>query len=133
MQHPLRADFGELALVGYDAHELGFAHEPARSLQPGDVLHLNLYWRAEAQPSGAWAVDIAVIDRDGREWAGLRAEPVGNYGTDLWQEGDVWRGQFNIPLPADLPTGRYRLRVQPISPGGASPGEFLSEPLNVGQ
>jgi hypothetical protein len=61
------------------------------------------------------------------------AEPAGAYPTSHWQAGDVWRGQFNLALPAHAPPGRYGLRVGPIAPDGATPEPFLSEPLDVEQ
>jgi 4-amino-4-deoxy-L-arabinose transferase-like glycosyltransferase len=132
MQHDAGAEFGELGLLGYDAYKLGAAHQPDLPLRPGEVLQANLYWRAETRPSGDWQVAIGLVDSEEREWVGLTAEPVGDYPTSLWQAGDVWRGQFNLALPGDLPPGRYRLRVRLLAPGGGAPPEpFLSKPLTV--
>jgi mannosyltransferase len=132
MQHTANARLGELTLLGYDAHKLGFAHQPDAELRAGDVLHINLYWRAETQPRGDWHVTVALVDSDGRKWSEFTAEPVGGYPTSQWQMGDVWRGQFNLSLPGDLPPGRYRLRIQPMRPDGTFPDVFLSGPLEVG-
>jgi hypothetical protein len=131
MQHEAGAQLGELGLLGYDAYRLGFAHQPDLPLRPGEVLQANLYWQAETQPSRDWQVAIGLVDSEEREWAGLVAEPVEGYPTSLWQAGDVWRGQFNLALPADAPPGRYRLRAELLAPGGAPPEPFLSEPLTV--
>jgi 4-amino-4-deoxy-L-arabinose transferase-like glycosyltransferase len=133
MHHVAGAEFGELALLGYDAYKLGFAHQPDAPLRPGDVLHVNLYWQAQTDPSGDWQVTIGLIDPDGHDRGSIVAEPVGAYPTSRWQTGDVWRGQFNLALPADAPPGRYRLRVGPIAPDGAPSDPFLSEPLQVEQ
>jgi mannosyltransferase len=131
MEHAEGADWGPLVLLGYDAHKLGFAHLPDLPLRPGDLLQVSLYWRAEAQPGGDWRVSIGLVDAGEREWAAITAEPVGGYPTSRWQEGDVWRGQFNLLLPADAPPGRIRLRVQAIAPDGTRPEPFLSGPLTV--
>ena len=133
MQHDGGARFGELTLLGYDAYKLGFDHQPDAPLRPGDVLHLNLYWQAEAQPSGDWQLAIGLVDRDEQEWAAILAEPVGGYPTSSWQAGDRWRGQFNLALPGDMPPGRVRLRVQPIAPGDTPTEPFLSRPLTMGE
>ena len=139
MQHAAGAQFGELRLLGYDAYKLGFAHQPDLPLRPGEVLHTSLTWRAETQPGGDWQVAIDLVDSEGREWAGLVAEPVEGYPTSLWQAGDVWRGQFNLALPGEAPSGKYRLRVRLLAPdgapgGGGVPSEpFLSKPLTVEQ
>ena len=119
MQHGKGADFGELTLLGYDLYKLGFDHWPDAPLGPGDVLHVNLYWRAETQPSGDWAR------------VSITAEAVGGYPTSKWQAGDVWRGQFDLSIPGDVRPGRYRLRIQPITPGGTPSELFLSNPLIV--
>jgi mannosyltransferase len=132
IQHAAQASFGEVSLLGYDTYRLGVAHQPDGSLQPGDVLQINLYWRAEAQPDGNWQVLIENLDPTGQKQGSLVAELVGGYPTGRWQTGDVWRGQFNLTLPADAPTGRYQLRIEPIMPDGTSAGHFLSEPFVVG-
>jgi mannosyltransferase len=131
MQHTEGADFGELALLGYDVYKLGLAHQPDAPLRPGDVLHVDLYWRAGVQPSGNWQVAIDLVGPGRRKPSGIVAEPVGGYPTSQWQAGDVWRGQFDLPITADAPPGRYRLLVQPIAPDGTSPAPFLSGPLTV--
>lgn len=131
MQHAPGAEFGELTLLGYDAYRLGFAHQPEAPLRPGDLLHVNLYWRAETQPSGDWQVRLDLVDRDGQEWSGITAEPVASYATSRWQAGDVWRGQFNLGIPYNAPAGRYLLRVRLIAPDGTPSDSFLSGPLTV--
>jgi len=131
MQHAAEASMGTLALLGYDVQRLGFAHQPGAALRPGDVLHVNLYWRAEEAPAGDWQVEIVLVDSSGRELVGMVAEPVGGHPTSLWQTGDVWRGQFSLALPGDTPPGRYRLQVQPLPPAGPAPQPFLSEPVRV--
>ena len=131
MQHTTEARFGALTLLGYDLHRLGFASQPEARLRAGDVMHVNLYWRAETQPGGDWRLALGLLDEEGQERAGIDAEPVGGYATSLWQPGDVWRGQFNLVIPGDAPAGRYRLRVQLLSPDGTPGDEFLSEPFEV--
>ena len=131
MQHRSKVSFGPIGLLGYDIHKLGYGHQPDLPLQPGDVLHANLYWLAEDQPLGDWQVALAVVDKDGTEFAAITAEPVGAYPTSAWQPDDVWRGQFNLRLPSDLPAGVYRLRIQPLGPEDAGSDQFLSEPIRV--
>ncbi|MBN1661522.1 MAG: glycosyltransferase family 39 protein [Anaerolineae bacterium] len=123
--------WGSLTLLGYDLHELGFDHQPDAPLSPGDVLHVNLYWRAEEVPGGDWLVTITMVDNeDERRLTGVEGQPVVGYPTSLWQVGDVWRGQFNLPIPAHLPPGRYPLRIQPHAPGVAL-DPFLTEPFTL--
>jgi hypothetical protein len=131
MQYTSEASFGELRLLGYDAHRLGAAHEADVPLRPGEVLHLNLYWRAQAQPAADWQIEIVLQDKEGHSWLALEAEPVTGYPTSRWLAGDVWRGQFNLPLPGDLPAGAYRLRIQATAPGEVQPEPFLTEPVTI--
>jgi mannosyltransferase len=131
IQHAEGAEFGELTLLGYDAYRLGFAPQADAPLRPGDVLHVNLYWQAESQPSGDWQLAMDLVDREGQEWTGIVADPVGSYPTSRWQAGDVWRGQFNLTVPGHASPGPYRLRVQPVAPDGRPSEPFLSRPLSV--
>jgi hypothetical protein len=133
MHHVAGTEFGELTLLGYDAYKLGWGHQPDAPLRPGDIVHVNLYWRAVTEPSGDWQVKITLVDADSNEWGKIVAEPAGAYPTNRWQAGDVWRGQFNLALPGDAPPGRYRVRVGPITPDGATLEPFLSDPLRVEQ
>jgi 4-amino-4-deoxy-L-arabinose transferase-like glycosyltransferase len=119
------ADFGSLRLLGYDAHRLGFAHEPDAPLRPGDVLHVNLYWQALAAPGGDWQVALRLLDPGGQEVAAVTAPLAGAYPTSRWQAGDVWRGQFDLPLPAGARPGRYRLQVRPLPPDGSEQEPFV--------
>ncbi len=132
MQHEAGADLGGLVLLGYDLYRLGMEHQPDAPLRPGDLLHVNLYWTTSQPLPGDWGVEIAVVDAGGRVQVQISGEPVGGYPTGQWQAGDLWRGQFALPLPADLPGGRYRLRIGAIAPDGDRLHEFLAEPFWVG-
>jgi uncharacterized membrane protein len=129
MQHEAMADFGQLALLGFDAHKLGFAHQPQTPLRPGEVVHVNLYWQAGNQPGGEWRIIVALLDGNGRRAASLTTVPVPGYPASLWQEGDVWRGQFNLLLAENLSPGSYRLEVQALRPDGVLLEPYLSEPV----
>jgi len=131
MQHSGGAPFGEVSLLGYDLHKLGYAHEPDAPVRPGDVLEATLYWKAEDQPTGDWQVEIALIDSDGRQWALLEEEPVRSYATSHWTVGDICRGQFALRVAGDAPPGRYYLQIQPLAPDGTRMEPFLSQPVEV--
>jgi len=133
MEHSDGASLGEIALLGYDQHKLGFAHQPEAALRPGDVLHVNLYWQAQEQSGGDWRIVLNLVSEDGQEVVKLNTEPVNGYPTSSWQADDVWRGQFNLPLPGDLPPGRYRLHVQTIAPDGRSHDFYSTDLVKVGE
>jgi mannosyltransferase len=131
LQEAAGAGFGSISLLGYDLYKLGDAPGGPAPVHPGDVLHADLYWRANELPAGDWSVQMSLVDGDGRERVGFTAAPVVAYPTSRWLPGDVWRGQFDIPIPADATPGRYRLRLVLQAPGG-TPGEpFLSNPVPI--
>jgi 4-amino-4-deoxy-L-arabinose transferase-like glycosyltransferase len=133
MEHTTVTEFGDLTLLGYDMHKLGFAHQPDAPLQPGDVLQVSLYWRAQTDPIGDWELILTLLGPDQEERATVAAEPVGGYPTSLWKAGDLWRGQFDIGLAASAEEGPYQLRIEPLAPDGTTPGVYLSEPQWVGR
>ncbi len=131
MQHLKGADWGPFRLLGYDLYRLGFAHQPEAPLHPGDVVQVNLYWLAGTQPKGDWQIEIALVDADGHPQSRLVGELVEGYPTSRWQEGDVWRGLFHLPIPDQAPQGRYRVQVRPLPPEGVAPEPFRTEPFVV--
>jgi hypothetical protein len=125
------ADFGALRLLGYDIYKLGSSAGSRESLHPGDVLHVDLYWQADERPEGTWSVWIGLLDGDGAEVGGSAAMPATGFPTSLWKAGDVWRGQVDLPVPADTRPGRYRLSILPTAPDGAPAEPFLTEPVRI--
>jgi hypothetical protein len=125
------ADFGALSLLSYDLYRLGDAPGSQAPLRPGDLLHVDLYWRADETPAGDWTVRLSLSGDDGSELGEITAAPVVAYPTGLWQAGDVWRGQFDLPIPADAPPGRYRLRLVLLAPDGTPGKPFLSNRVPI--
>ncbi len=91
MQHSDGASFGEIALLGYDQHKLGFAHQPEAALRPGDVLHVNLYWQAEDRPGGDWQIVLEPRGR-GRAQSGRDHRRAGERLSDEQLAGQVTCG-----------------------------------------
>ena len=108
-----------LTLLGYDLHKLGYGHRPQEPLHPGDVLHLNLYWRAERAPEDDWQLTLRLIDGEGRAWATQEARIAGvDYPATSWQAGEVVRAQFDLFIPSDAPAGRYRVEGELVPTSG---------------
>jgi hypothetical protein len=104
IQHELTADWGEVRLLGYD-----LASEAAT---PGAILPLNLYWQALADVQRDYFALIQARDQAGQVWGQVRERPVaGTYPTTLWQEGEVLRDHYELPLSAETPAGQYQLTV----------------------
>ena len=110
--HNQRFDFGGVTLLGDDRYKRGFRHAPETPIHPGDRLHLTFYWQANVEPRADWWFDLALSDGSGRTVANLQAPLVSEiYGTTLWQEGEIVRGEHDLQLPDDLPPDTYRLSL----------------------
>ena len=59
-----------------------------------------------------WWFDLSLSDSGGNTVASMQAPLVSeSYGTTLWQEGEVVRGEHDMQIPAVLPPGQYRLSL----------------------
>ena len=125
------ADFGAIRLLSYDIYRLGSSAGSQEALHPGDLLHLDLYWRADERPAGDWSVWIGLLDGDGGQVGGRVAAPSTGFPTSLWQAGDIWRGQVDLPVAEDMLAGRYWLSILPTAPDGTPTGPFLTDPVQI--
>lgn len=121
---PIQATFGQLAeLAGHDPL-------PAE-LEPGRPYPVTLYWRVRGETEQSYAVFVHLINEDGQIIAQHDGSPgEGTLPTNIWVAGEIIRDPHAIMLPAELPPGRYMLRVgiyDPIS------GERLpaASPLSI--
>lgn len=112
MQNRQSFDFGAVTLLGHDRYKRGFGHAPETMIKPGDLLHLTFYWRANAAPRADWWFELALTDPSGKTVAQLSAPLVSEtYSTTMWQEGEIIRGEHDLPIPADLAPDTYRLSL----------------------
>ncbi|MCK4473012.1 MAG: hypothetical protein KAW49_14625, partial [Anaerolineae bacterium] len=120
MQHEVGIKYDDLTLLGYNLYKLGHEHQPAEPLHPGDVLHLDLYWRAFRAPQDDWQLTLQLLDGEGNILATQQAKPASvDYPTTDWEVGEVVRGQYDIFIPPEAPRGSYRLTGQLTRlPGG---------------
>jgi 4-amino-4-deoxy-L-arabinose transferase-like glycosyltransferase len=91
-----------LEFLGYDAPP---------SAKPGEVVPLTLYWRVKQDVDAQQlplSLFVHVLNEQGEFAAGrdLLAFP-----TAGWRNGDVGVQQNDVPLPADLKEGKYRLEI----------------------
>jgi hypothetical protein len=111
--HALVRSFGPLRLIGYDRHALGQPRASAGPLRAGAPLHLAFYWQATGAPAGDWEYRLWLGQRLWLDWS-----PVGGgYPTSRWAAGELLRDQLDHFLPADLPAGEHRLRLELRAPG----------------
>lgn len=104
IDRPLRIDYdGRLRL-------LGFTLQSAGPLQPGEAVAVDLYWQALAAPSEDLLPRLQLLDAGGAGVAERAEKPVeGSYPTAWWQAGELVRDPHALPIPAAVPSGRYRL------------------------
>jgi hypothetical protein len=93
-----------MRLIGYGL--------PKTEVTAGDSLELTLYWYAVARPPLDYTVFVHVLDASGQNVAGWDAMPRGNtFPTGSWPVGRGLDDLYQVPLPADLATGVYRVAV----------------------
>jgi hypothetical protein len=90
-----------LALVGYDLDR--------QSVNPGETIHLALYWHALSEIAEDYTVNLQMLDGQGHTAALSKEEPV--LATSQWQPGDQWRDWHQLAVPPGLAPGEYRLTV----------------------
>jgi len=93
------AIFGErIALKGYGMME---------QVKPGDVLAVNLHWRAIAPLPENYHLFVHLLDQEGRLWAQKDSPKL----TSSWQPGEEMEDKQAMLLPHHIPPGQYQIVV----------------------
>lgn len=110
MQTVVDRQLHDVILLGYNHYPRGFSHAPETPLRRGDILHLDLFWQAVAAPKQGQQMTVS-LDGPASSQVVSEAGPLASagYPSSLWQPGEIVRGQLDLPLPADLPAGVYRV------------------------
>lgn len=134
-QHSAGVEFGSLRLLGYDRYKPGHGYDPDTPLQPGDPVHVVLYWQAQNRPQLDWRVALQLAP------SANPALPVAegafpaagvDYPTTRWEPGEIVRAQFDLFLPSDAPLGEYRVNVRLLDETGLPGAEvFVLRPISV--
>jgi hypothetical protein len=78
----------------------------------GALVRVRLAWQTTDAVPRAYAVFAHVFNEQIVVAAQHDGQPMGELRpTTTWQPGETIHDQFAIPLPPDLPSGQYRLRV----------------------
>jgi hypothetical protein len=78
---------------------------------------LTLYWSAHRKPEASYKVFVHLVDSNGQLRAQQDALPKNNtLPTDRWFEGEYVTDDYILNLPADLPSGEYRMLVGMYDP-----------------
>ena len=75
--------------------------------RPGNILHLTLFWQADARPAQDYSVFVHISDKDQINGphdiiaqADRNAPVYGWYPTSQWQAGQVIREDYGIQIPS---------------------------------
>jgi mannosyltransferase len=102
-----RQRYGDVALLGHNYR--------GSTYQPGDVIRLELYWRAIRSPREDLTFSLQLTDRSGKIWATRTISPADGYPTSHWHKGEFVRGKHHFRFPLDVPEGDYALWLAPGS------------------
>ncbi|MDO8672659.1 MAG: hypothetical protein Q7O66_14710, partial [Dehalococcoidia bacterium] len=94
----------KLRLVGMTAQ---------RPLPEGDRLAIySLYWEALTTPLPDYSVSLRLVDEDNIVWGKGDGVPGGiSHSTKIWQPGQLFRDDHEIPITVGTPPGQYKLEV----------------------
>jgi 4-amino-4-deoxy-L-arabinose transferase-like glycosyltransferase len=109
-KYQANASWPGIDLVGFDLDRAPDAY------RPGDIVYLQLWWRANGKPDRNWTVFTHLLGPakpDGnRVWAGRDAQPgQGSLPTTIWAPGDLILDEYQLQLPPDAPPGDYQIEV----------------------
>ena len=111
MQTPVDARFGEqIVMQGFS-----LASDQAA---PGDILQLALFWQSDSLLSKRYKVFLHLVDQQGNIVSQRDSEPGGGLAlTTTWEPGTTIIDNHGIPVPPDVPPGRYTLLLGLYDPG----------------
>jgi hypothetical protein len=118
---------------------------PQSSFRPGDAVRVNLYWQGEPAMAGQLVSFVHIRNSepglplnprtDNEIWAQDEHETLSGFSTAEYLPGRLYLDEFRIPLPVDMPPGRYFLEVGWYDPATGEQLEPVEEavtpPLDV--
>jgi hypothetical protein len=111
IQHPQQADLGHrVTLLGYD---IGTDAGCKMHVDPGScIVHLVLYWQAQAEMETSYTVFTHLLDAQQRIRGQKDSLPLsGARPTTGWLPGEVIADEYAIPVQPDAPPGEYSLEI----------------------
>jgi hypothetical protein len=102
IQHRRQADFeGGMRLLGYSLGDGPYLS--------GEEIEVTLFWQALIKME-EYKVSLRLEDASGKTWAQKEKAPIhGTYPTSRWPVEGLTRDPHRLLLPANLPSGYYRL------------------------
>jgi hypothetical protein len=93
-----------------DSIELEAVALTGTTLGRGDILSVELYWRALAPVEASYTVFVQVIDTSGVKAGQIDRLPCrGGCPTDSWRPGDLVGERYDVSIQLDAPAGSYRI------------------------
>lgn len=114
--HPLKVSFGDnLELIGYDLGGSGWVryhHDERLSFRRGETIYLTLYWRARGPVSRNYSAFTHLLNSEGKFCSGMdKLLGEGFYPTSRWPPGEIYWQDYPLPIPPELPEGRYLIEI----------------------
>lgn len=89
--------------------------------QAGQGLQVVLFWQAVDKPGADYRVSLRLTDSSGRQVWQRDSDPAEGYApTSGWTPGQVVVDRRGLLLPADIPSGEYRLSLVVYEPVGGA-------------
>lgn len=125
ISHHLEEDLQDkVRLLGYDLE--------TEEVRPGDTLHFSLFWQALCQMEADYYLLLEVRDAEGKVWAEGELPLVSrDYPTPRWAKGEMLRGQYDLFIDAEAPSGKCQLLLNLID--ATSGDELVSEALSFAE
>jgi len=80
------------------------------AITPHEALHITLYWHSLAPMPAPYISFIHLLDEHGQLVAQIDEPPfMGQWPTDQWPVGLRLANRHELPLPANLPSGKYTI------------------------
>jgi 4-amino-4-deoxy-L-arabinose transferase-like glycosyltransferase len=110
-------EIGERQRVRFDGLELLGSSLAPDELVAGGRLGVALFWQLLEASSADAQFRLRLVDPTGEIVQEKVIRPAGDaFPIELWSIGDRFRGQFRLPVPENVPTGRYALELVPEPP-----------------
>lgn len=97
--------------------------QPAAPVTAGQALPLTLYWQTDTFLSRNYLVELCLHNETGQTVTCQAYHPVdGRYPMRAWEPGSVIRDEVQLPTPACVSPGAYRLNLSlhPLRPDTAA-------------
>ncbi|MCL6429590.1 MAG: glycosyltransferase family 39 protein [Anaerolineae bacterium] len=97
---------------GEDLTLRAFRLEPEQ-VQPGEWVHVDLYWEVRSRPEGDLTLELALIDSQGTAVSSRVVSPVASwYPPAAWRAEELLWAQHDLLVPPRTRPGLYRLELR---------------------